>query len=957
MHDLDATRIFWKEWRAQRSFWLGLFGLAIALEVLLIYVSPLLRPMKSYDQFRFHETLVVVLACSFAAGSAAIAFAGEVEAKTKGLLQRVPLRARDLLAGKWTLSLAGSYSLFLALWLVGGFLLARSQSMIAAEAFSYEMPVFWQNLPGPLLFVVVCSLFSLILSNVLLTAVIAGVSTAVLLAIPAVRDNLPLQGALIGAAIGVDFLLARRWLVKAEAVDWHFSPTISITLPLVGRRRSVLDESGALESVRSAVAWRRAVSSLMWKEFRQALPFCAAILVAGFLAKGFYAATTGPLVSNGVPILPWMMIAVVAPLLLGIAAISVDRRGEGVGLLANCGLRPRWFLISKHVAWLSLSLFAFGLFLILDRAFAGFEAAPGRADPLWNAASEAAHQTLGTSETSLIAPFAAAAFCVLLSYSLGYLLTLLLSGPLMAFFVGVLLLFVIEWARAGAAFLRIPFWWTFGVLPFIFLAVASLRSADWLSRRNSFASRGKAAALLVASLIGILAGVVVFRVTQIPAASVPKAVLEFAPSPTPVQPARGSGTWSKFDDALFQTCFSPRGFDSNEVVGEKGWEFATRQERNWVKEHEGARKLAIEATHREPRPFPKPTWGDADNPYRRFTQWRDMGWLTELLLYSARRYEAQDKLDEALECYVAVARLSQDAARSGQVAPFDSGDGLALWALDWMQRWAAHSKQSTNRVKQAIDQFAAFQLQPADVPKSVASDWEINRRALRKALWKHLSVPGTEPKESEEWWVRWLLPWELVRLERLTDAVFAADLKEADSIRADLQKQGFVTMTPERTARLSDSRLRQFQPTTLPAPEWLHLPYWGPWYQVDRLALERMQLIALALADFKREHHRLPDSLHSLVPTYFQHLPVDPWAGGDFNYEPKGLPHQISLSEGELERHTPFLASAGMLDNQLVRRFAPASRTPSSEAVNPFDPKKAGDGWIFPAPIVRLARP
>ncbi len=288
----------------------------------------------------------------------------------------------------------------------------------------------------------------------------------------------------------------------------------------------------------------------------------------------------------------------------------------------------------------------------------------------------------------------------------------------------------------------------------------------------------------------------------------------------------------------------------------------------------------------------------------------------------------------------------------------------ALWALDWMQRWAAHPKQSTNRVKKAIDQFTAFELQPADVSKSVTSDWEINRRALRTALWKHLSVPGTEPTESELWWVRWLLPWELVRLERLTDAVFAADLKEADAIRADLQNQGFVTMTPERAARLNArlnvSGLRQFQPTTLTAPEWLHLPYRGPWYQVDRLALERMYLVALALADFKREHHKLPDSLQSLVPTYFQHLPIDPWTGADFIYKPEGLSTEISFSGGKLEPRLPFLASAAMFDNQLVRRFMPANATPSAsfEVASRFDPKRdltPSDGWIFPAPFIWLA--
>ncbi len=254
------------------------------------------------------------------------------------------------------------------------------------------------------------------------------------------------------------------------------------------------------------------------------------LLVAGFLAKGFYALTTGALgPGSGIPFLPWMIIAVAAPLLPGVAAIWVERRREGVGLLANCGVTPGGFLISKHLVWLSLSCFVFTMLLILDRTFVNFEPAPGRAYPLWNAAAEAAHQTLGSHETSLAAPFAAAGFYVLLCYSLGYLLAIFLPGPLMAFFIGALLVLAIGWARAGAAFLRIPFWWTIGALPVVFLAVGWLRTADWLAGRNSVAAKGKAAALLVASLIGILAGIVVFRVTEIPAASVPNAVLEPKP--------------------------------------------------------------------------------------------------------------------------------------------------------------------------------------------------------------------------------------------------------------------------------------------------------------------------------------------------------------------------------------------------------------------------------------------
>ena len=245
MHDFDATRIFWKEWRAQRSFWLGLLALAIGLEILLIFVAPLVRPTNWLEQLRFHEGLVVVLACSFATGSAAIAFAGEVEAKTKGLLQHVPIRARDLLAGKLTFSLAGSYALFVALWLVGSFLLSESRSKAVsrslpfatakeefvrdlhvvrarevadaeakAEEFSIDTRVLRENLVSPLAFIVVGGLFSLLLSDVLLTVLIAGISTAVLLAIPIVRDSLPIQGTVVAAALVCDFLLAHRWLVN-----------------------------------------------------------------------------------------------------------------------------------------------------------------------------------------------------------------------------------------------------------------------------------------------------------------------------------------------------------------------------------------------------------------------------------------------------------------------------------------------------------------------------------------------------------------------------------------------------------------------------------------------------------------------------------------------------------------------------------------------------------------------
>ena len=341
---------------AQRSFWLGLLALAIGLEILLIFVAPLVRPTNWLEQLRFHEGLVVVLACSFATGSAAIAFAGEVEAKTKGLLQHVPIR-RDLLAGKLTFSLAGSYALFVALWLVGSFLLSESRSKAVsrslpfatakeefvrdlhvvrarevadaeakAEEFSIDTRVLRENLVSPLAFIVVGGLFSLLLSDVLLTVLIAGISTAVLLAIPIVRDSLPIQGTVVAAALVCDFLLARRWLVNVGAVEWRWLPTIGLPRMEFGRRDAIAEHSATLAAVRSPVAWRRAARSLLWKEFRQASLFCAAILVVGLVALAVTPFVEHAYWGKGsASLVRWVLC--LAPLLPGVAAIR--RREEG----------------------------------------------------------------------------------------------------------------------------------------------------------------------------------------------------------------------------------------------------------------------------------------------------------------------------------------------------------------------------------------------------------------------------------------------------------------------------------------------------------------------------------------------------------------------------------------------------------------------------------------------------
>ncbi|HEX4072800.1 MAG TPA: hypothetical protein VHX68_16585, partial [Planctomycetaceae bacterium] len=270
MQDFGAVRIFWKEWRAQRSFWLALLGMAIGLDILFT-LATFWNGSSGIDQMRAYNFVAIVLACSFATGSAAIAFAGEVEGKTKGLLQRIPLRAGDLLAGKLCLSLLGSYLLLVVAWAAGLTILwnsAPGRIQALPSDIADELQWFSAMLIEPLAFVVIGSLVSLVLSDVLLTSILAGIATAAVFAVPLIHNHLAIEVLIIALVAVCDFFLVRRWVRDAGAVEWGLFPHRARPRLGVGTAQRTGVRTTAVESMRSAVAWQRGASSLIWKEFR-----------------------------------------------------------------------------------------------------------------------------------------------------------------------------------------------------------------------------------------------------------------------------------------------------------------------------------------------------------------------------------------------------------------------------------------------------------------------------------------------------------------------------------------------------------------------------------------------------------------------------------------------------------------------------------------------------------------
>jgi hypothetical protein len=803
------------------------------------------------------------------------------------------------------------------------------------------------------------------LSDVLFTVLVAGAAGAALSAIPMFHDRVAVQAAVIAIVVLCDFLLARRWLRDTAATEWSMVLPRRTPPPVMSYpNRPVIRSSILIERSRSAVAWRRAASSLMWKEFRQAFPFCLKLLVAGLIALVCVPLANRPAWNGG--IIPLILI-VFAPLLPGIAAVRAERRDNAFRLLANRGVAPDGFVICKHLVWLSLSLLVFAVLLLVDWSlFArGFVARgvvwhPDRMYFLWETAAHTANATFDSPETSVMAPLAVAAFHVVLLYALGFLLGLLLPGPILAFFAGAILWLGLAFCWVLVAFLRIPFWWTVGLFPVIFLAVAWVRTSDWLVGRNTPSAWGKVAAVFVLPFIGIFAATAVYRMTEIPAVAIPRAVLESGA-------VSGSGLAANAKQSLFVDAIAalfggppilqPILYETN--VSE-GWEYATRKEKEWVAQNIQARTRALEAAKREPGSFPSEAAMSAVGLVdAKFSTLPRIWWLAQLLLFSARQLESENRLDEALSCYVAVARLGSDFERSG-VGPGVPGGGYTFLALNWMQRWAADPKQSTELIKRAISKFEGFEQNAASPSTEILRDWQANRLLLHQTLWEHSSTDKTKQTVSELWWIRWLFPWEPVRLEGLVDAIFAEDLREMEAVDSELRSQGFVLMTAERIARWDNRHAVpwKYEQTTLAPPDSVQLPYRGPEQYVNRLATERMDLIALAIAAEAHEGHKRPDSLRALVPAYFQRLPVDPWTGGEFVYEPQGVPANIDFEGRQLPAGTPFLASAGKLDSRIVRKINPSNGKPSIEIISrlasPEEFRRRVEYAIFSGPMLRL---
>ncbi|HXY36735.1 MAG TPA: hypothetical protein VEI07_21070, partial [Planctomycetaceae bacterium] len=291
MSQAIVSRILWKEARVQRPFWVWVLGLGLFIQLLPAILGQ--HYYRGAVDVHWFASVNIVVACCFAVGSTAIAFAGETENRTKLLFQRLPVRSGQLLTGKLVWCVLGTYALALILAMTakawgGPAPVAVPNNRPGLDPDTWEL---WLAVLLPIPFLLVGVLVSLAFRDVLTTVAVTGVTTAILCALargdtmPANPAPLVLAGIVLAAVAVADALLVRHWIRDTLAI-----PSIRRMTRLIRTRT----ESGhSTLSVRSSVAWKRATSSLLWKEFRQAVPLtvtmaaaCAVLLlVCGMLRQ------------------------------------------------------------------------------------------------------------------------------------------------------------------------------------------------------------------------------------------------------------------------------------------------------------------------------------------------------------------------------------------------------------------------------------------------------------------------------------------------------------------------------------------------------------------------------------------------------------------------------------------------------------------------------------------------
>jgi len=888
MNHAIFRRLIWKEYRLQRAFWIAMVVLAVMVMLFIWAVAPNL-----YDRIYPLFCIAFGAPVFYALGCASTTFAGEHDVGTYEFQRSLPVTALRLFWGKISVLFLSMLAMFVPLLFLA-FSLSDWKLHIPGADRSWDIEIWGMaGFAGVVawLYIVWGVFFSLILKRPLL-AVVLSVTVAsmglywliyilqLFFLIQAIDEY---RGVIVLIFVGIsillaviDVLLGRRWLRESVHPAKRLRELVKF--------RTATKADTLADYLSRPNSWS-ILLRLTWQHWRQSA-WVGIIILATFAALGVADVVIwwevriygSNVLANGGEdhFIVWLHIfieyftLIFIPLLCSFTFLA-DQGQKKYRFFAERGIGPRLVWLSRLWPWLLIVIIWFALYVIFFTAY------------LWDWQNPS---TPSTQRYLFSIPW----------YLLGYLALSICVGQFCSMFfrsgipAGVFSLVITAILSFWAALMwmwAINWLWSVVPIPLVLLLATWLRAPDWVLERKGPRTWLRPGLVVAVPAIILLTAVPFYRVYQIPVVDPGFSVAEFTRPPTPEERA----TRELFIKASEKIRALPQSenekynpAEDNIGEGEKTPVYTdstiraplTAEDIAWVELNREVIPLLIEASKGSERIYSDAHGGNDDHFFRRTE-------LDNLLIHSAMMLESDGRLDEALEQYLAVIRISKQLRSTVEYVRYV--DYLERKVYEQLPFWATRSGQTAERIKNAVVQLEKL---TADMP---VDDVEIKVDYIR--FREALSTNGDNYYKQYQPFILWPhFPWERARTLRLINMVTREDLDDIHKAVSNAKNGKRIDVLPYWPAYASDTPGR-----ALTSGESLDLYYFRRmqssryviWHYAVMENCRRAARIVLALQAWKLEHGGYPKTLDELVGPYFKELPKDPYRAEPYQYFPEGL--------------------------------------------------------------------
>jgi hypothetical protein len=952
--------LFWKEYRAARTFWLALVALVILAQLLTLALS---QEQKTTLAIIYGFALAAPVL--FALGSAGAAFAIEKEEGTYDFLQAIPVTARQLVTGKLLLTVLATLAMYLLLWPIA---LAFTRGTLPEAPTLTGLLGLW--LVAALEAIAWATFFSLLISRPLVAICLAVAAASTVAHVSAWRywtpgtafaSSVPYAAAAVSRIFGallvlaIDVYLGLRWLharPRASARPKSPEAKLSAASPIgkLNRHLMALIENRARILVPDAISPHRPdrgamLGHLFWQHWRQSRGLMV-LMLAMHVAVTLAIVNTAFKEHDTYGAIAMATIAVV----MGSLVFLPDQERRNYRYFLEHNVPPRYIWLTRQAPWMfviATSTIAICYFWVgryrLDDLLAVFRY--GYQD-FWR---HSLPQYYGP-RVDLPDLFFATISWVVVAYAAGQWASMHIRSGVMAAFCGLLISAALcGWVLLMRA-MQLNWAWTVAPLPIIFLFATWLRAPNWIRENRSWRARTIAALAVLAPTVPLVSSVFSYRVHQIPLIY-QGPIYRILPDKTIVQIARfqfdlppvtpealATGDLYRKANDLYVSLEKRRPEEEYSDLAEPNPQAVNDvraprpTELQWLQENSETISLLLEAARR-------PSCALADpNTMTTWSRLQHQDDLIYLLITDARRLEFEGHLDEALDRYF---DIFQTASHLSDHQPFDAIDwgahtvgGHVSVTFGELPYWAAQKGQTSDRIRAAIERLEKLDDHIFHFDEGLKANYIIVRRYLAGDStiqqmffsWQMLALrnrndynQASETAKQILWST--LMPWENNRALRLANLLTAKALDKLQQVRSALRSDAvqlpyFIWREESNTVQLA----RFFDE---PQPyDWGHgatLREKISWLQTTNPnlyplglagnqaagicagfgAYKRVWLLLLALERYRLDHGNLPDTLDALVGDYLDELPIDPYSGRKYVYFPNGLPAPATDLEQE----------------------------------------------------------